>query len=65
MGGEFVLSVTPGPEDVDTYVKILSSSNLQASDSTTGARVSAEADQLTTELPSDETAAGRGIVSDT
>lgn len=55
---------TPGEEDVDTYGKLLSSTVLRAVDAQTGAIITAQSGEITTEMPSDEVAEGKGIVTD-
>ncbi len=61
---KFFVSATPGEEDVDTFMKILSGSVLRVTDEKTGARIDRTAAEVTTELPDDSFAAGKGTVSE-
>lgn len=53
---------TPSDADVDEYGKLLSGTAFRAEDETTHAVVTASASEVTTEMPSDTVAAGKGIV---
>ncbi len=59
---KFFVSVTPADSDEGTFVKMLSSSTLRITDEKTGARIDRTADAVTTELPDDSFAAGKGTV---
>lgn len=59
---EFTVKLVPGEEDLDTFVKLLSGSVLSATDSDTKSSVADEADSLTTEIPEDTFATGKGTV---
>ncbi len=61
---EFSLKLIPGSEDVGTFVKLLSGAVLKATDIKTQSAILSEAEPLTTEIPNDTFAAGRGTVSD-
>ena len=61
---EFTVTLTPGAEDVDTFVKLLSGSVLGAIDVETDSTVSDEAESFTTEIPLDTFATGKGTVID-
>ncbi len=56
------LIYTPTADDESTYGKLLSGSTLRAQDAETGAIITSESGEITTELPADATAAGKGIV---
>ncbi|MEK7105474.1 MAG: hypothetical protein AAB865_02220 [Patescibacteria group bacterium] len=61
-GMTFDLSITPTADDVGEFVKLSNETTLGATDSVTGARLQLSGDILTTELPDDEEAAGKGAV---
>ncbi len=61
---EFSVRLTPGDEDVGTFAKLLSGSSFRATDRETEASLEESADALTTELPTDSFAAGKGLVVD-
>jgi hypothetical protein len=61
---EFTVKMVPGQEDIGTFVKLLSGTVLQATDTDTEASVDATAEILTTEIPEDTFAAGKGTVID-
>ncbi len=63
LSAKFFISATPGPEDEDTFMKLLSATSLRAADDKTGARIDRTNDALTTELPKDTFAAGKGTVT--
>lgn len=56
------LSVTPSASDVGTFVKLTNAATLTAIDSQTSARISAYGEIITTELPDDADASGKGAV---
>jgi len=58
----FELSVTPGPSDIGAATQLLGPTSFSATDSFTGATVSASSDLVTTDLTNDTKAAGQGIV---
>ncbi len=58
----FTVSITPDSDDVGSFVKLTSSSDLIANDIVTGAQLHRSQDSLTTEAPDDEFASGQGIV---
>lgn len=59
---EFTVTLVPGREDIGTFVKLLSGSNLNAIDSATDSTVSSDADSITTEILNDTFATGKGTV---
>jgi uncharacterized repeat protein (TIGR01451 family) len=59
---EFTLKLLPGEEDLGTFVKLLSGSIFSATDAVTDAGVEVQADPVTTEIPGDEFAQGKGTV---
>lgn len=59
----FSLSVTPTQDDVGTYMKLTTGSILRAQDVETSASLERQSDELTTELPLDALASGKGIVA--
>jgi uncharacterized repeat protein (TIGR01451 family) len=61
---KFFVSATPGEEDAGTFMKILSGSTMRVTDEATGARLDRTAPEVTTELPDDSFAAGKGTVSE-
>ena len=61
---EFSVRLTPGDEDVGTFAKLLSGSSFRATDTQTHSAVEANIDALTTELPTDSFASGKGLVAD-
>lgn len=61
---EFTVKLIPGEEDVGTFVKLLSGTVLGATDAETDTAVEAEAESLTTEIPEDTFATGKGTVID-
>lgn len=60
---KFYVKATPTAADVGKVMKILSGSALRVTDSTTSNRIEKEADALTTALPEDKFAEGKGIVA--
>lgn len=56
------IAYTPSDADVEEYGKLLSGSILRGEDEITSAVVTAEAAEVTTEMPEDTIAAGKGIV---
>lgn len=61
---EFSVRLTPGDEDVGTFAKLLSGSSFRATDMETESSLEESADALTTELPADSFATGKGLVVD-
>lgn len=61
---EFEVVYTPSNADVGSYGKLLSGSSLRGEDAETGAIVTSQAGEVTTEMPSDTIANGKGIVLD-
>lgn len=59
---EFSLNFTPVEADVGKFVKLLSASALNATDAETKAAVTDEFELLTTEIPTDTFAVGKGTV---
>ncbi len=59
---EFGVSLTPDEADIGASVRLLSGSLLRVTDAKTRATIEAEVDALTTDLPQDKTAAGKGVV---
>jgi hypothetical protein len=60
---KFFVTATPGDEDEGEFMKILSGTALRVTDTKTGARIDRTADALTTEIPKDTNAAGKGAVA--
>lgn len=61
---EFEVVYTPSDADVGEYGKLLSGSNFRGEDAETGAVVTSQAGEITTEMPNDTVANGEGIVLD-
>jgi len=59
---KFYVKATPASADLGKTMKLLSGSALRVTDSTTTNRIEKEAESLTTALPDDSFAAGKGIV---
>lgn len=59
----FDLSVTPTADDVGKFMKLINESDLTATDSKTNTIIQKSSDAITTELPDDSEAAGKGSVS--
>jgi hypothetical protein len=59
---KFYVKATPAAADVEKAMKILSGSALRVTDSVTTNRIEKETDALTTTLPDDKFAEGKGIV---
>ncbi|MFZ2681624.1 MAG: hypothetical protein WAZ14_00810 [Patescibacteria group bacterium] len=59
---EFMVKILPSEEDVDKFVKLLSGSVFTATDTQTGGVVETASDALTTEMPTDTFATGKGTV---
>ncbi|MBT4857234.1 hypothetical protein HON52_03545 [Candidatus Uhrbacteria bacterium] len=60
--GYFTISITPDVDDIGSFVKLTSSTDLLATDTVTGTQLHRAQDNLTTEAPDDEFASGQGIV---
>lgn len=60
--GKFYVIATPEAADVGKLKKLLGSSSLRVTDSETQARIDRDLDPMTTELPLDTFAAGKGII---
>lgn len=60
---KFYVKATPSSADVGKAMKLLSGSALRVTDSTTTNRIEKEADIITTALPDDTYALGKGIVT--
>ncbi len=58
----FDVAVTPKTENVGAFLKLLNAASLRGTDTVTGDTVERAFDLLTTELPTDETASGKGVV---
>ena len=58
----FAISITPDADDVGSFVKLLSASSFEATDTVTSSALTRSIESLTTEAPEDEFAAGAGIV---
>lgn len=58
----FAISITPDANDVGTFVKLISGSTFKATDSTTESAITESTESITTELPDDSFAAGKGTV---
>lgn len=58
----FSISITPDTEDVGKFVKLISGSTMTVTDKVTNATIIESTESITTELPSDEFASGKGVV---
>ncbi|MFH1712535.1 MAG: hypothetical protein ABH846_04875 [Patescibacteria group bacterium] len=58
----FAISITPDPDDVGTFIKMISGSSLSATDVMTKISIQKTTDSLTTDLEQDEFAEGKGAV---
>jgi uncharacterized repeat protein (TIGR01451 family) len=58
----FDVAITPQDADIGAYFKLTNATSADATDDTTKAHLSNALDILTTELPTDETAKGKGVV---
>lgn len=58
----FDLAITPTDADVGAFYKLTNAIAVEATDTVTKAQVANGIDILTTEIPEDETAAGKGVV---
>ncbi len=58
----FAISISPDGNDIGTFVKLISGSTLTATDDMTKTTITKSTESLTTELPDDEYAAGKGVV---
>ena len=56
------VSITPTADDIDTFVKLLSTTSLSAQDTVSGQTITRSSPALTTDLEFDDYAAGKGIV---
>lgn len=61
---DFEVSLTPTSSDLGRFVTLTNESTLSARDAKTGATISRAVDPLTTEMPTDEEARGRGVVTE-
>jgi len=59
---QFEVELTPSQSQYDNFAPLLTSTSLSAVDSVTGTLISQSADALTTELPTDTHAKGKGLV---
>lgn len=62
IGATFSISISPDGDDIGTFVKLISGSTMTATDSVTKTTITKSTDSLTTELPDDEYANGKGVV---
>ena len=62
--GFFDVAITPDENDAGAFFKLTNATSIDAHDDTTGDTISHALDILTTELPTDESAAGKGIVTE-
>ncbi|MBI4426736.1 MAG: hypothetical protein HY567_04105 [Candidatus Kerfeldbacteria bacterium] len=62
IAAHFELSITPTPEDVGSIMTLLEQSKLTATDGFAGTKIEAVRDRVTTDLPNDQPAAGKGVV---
>lgn len=60
----FSISINPDGNDVGTFVKLMSGSTMTAKDTVTNATLTTATESITTELPEDPFADGKGIVVD-
>ena len=58
----FDISITPKTHDVGSFVKLINATSVETIDVITQARLTRSMESLTTELPTDQEAAGKGIV---
>lgn len=58
----FDIAVTPKTQNVGSFLKLLNAASLRGTDTVTGDTVEHAFDLITTELPGDETASGKGVV---
>ncbi|MBM5789701.1 DUF11 domain-containing protein [Candidatus Parcubacteria bacterium] len=58
----FDVAITPKASDVGTFVKLANQTTLEATDLATGTQTNSSVGVLTTELPTDEFASGKGAV---
>lgn len=62
-GAWFDIAIAPDSDDVGRFMKLTSTTSFEARDSTTGESLSESMGELTTELPDDEFALGKGVVT--
>lgn len=61
-GAWFEVAISPDSGDVGRFIKLTSTTSFEARDATTNQLLSRSLPELTTELPEDEFAAGKGVV---
>lgn len=61
-GAWFDVSITPKSADISTFITLIDSANFTAKDTKTNADITNTAPELTTELPNDSFASGKGAV---
>ncbi len=64
VGAWFTISITPKKSDVGKFVTLTNQTTLQATDVVTKDQLNSTLPQLTTELPTDVTASGKGTVKE-
>ena len=63
-GAWFQIAIAPDTGDIGRFIKLTSTTSFQASDTATGESLSESLAELTTELPDDDFALGKGVVVD-
>jgi uncharacterized repeat protein (TIGR01451 family) len=63
-GAWFEVAINPDSSDVGRFIKLINTTSLEATDSVTGNKLNTSANEVTTELPEDETAKGQGAVNE-
>lgn len=58
----FNLSITPQERDINAFMRLLNTTSLSAHDTVTNTSITRSLEAVTTELPDDEKATGRGVV---
>ncbi|HLD20838.1 MAG TPA: hypothetical protein VJB64_01960 [Patescibacteria group bacterium] len=61
-GAWFEIAISPDSDDVGRFMKLTSTTSFEARDSTTNESLSQSIGEITTELPDDEFALGKGVV---
>lgn len=61
-GAWFEIAMSPDASDVGRFMKLTNTTSLEAKDTVTNESLSESLDEITTELPSDDFALGKGIV---
>ncbi len=64
ISADFEVQIIPDSSDLGRFLTLTNETTLEARDTKTGAAVSRRAGSLNTDMPSDPSAAGKGVVSD-